>query len=70
MPATSQLFPSHLMATMGHDYQYQTTLMYAEVVIFWGHVVRLKDCQLYNNEFTQPKNDDVFEGFVSTFMIV
>jgi len=28
----------------------QVIFIYAEVVIFWGHVDRLKDCQLYNNE--------------------
>jgi len=29
--------------------------IYAEVVIFWGHVDRLKDCYVYNDEVTNQE---------------
>ncbi len=44
---------------------------YAEVECFWGHVVRLKDSQLYNDELT---NQEIklwrhFEGFDSHLFV-
>jgi len=45
-------------------------VIYTEVECFWGRVVRLKDCQLYNDEFTnwEIKHWRCFWRFLLTFI--